>query len=182
MRDYKKLRHYLPPEIRKQNYEIIKSRIFGEIERSNEENLEDNLVAQNIKQVPARKSPSRKILKLRKQHKERKRVCRNVAEAIGKFGRSNGDDSRPYADFKIGDVRFRGLLDSGATISILGKGCREMIDNLGLEINKIFSNVRTASGQKFRIIGNIEMDVEYKNKVQKVLFYLCPDLDQAVYL
>ena len=38
-----------------------------------------------------------------------------------------------------------GLLDSGASVSILGKGCRELIEKLFVKIDRYFSQISIAS-------------------------------------
>ncbi|XP_017839865.1 uncharacterized protein LOC108597697 [Drosophila busckii] len=42
------------------------------------------------------------------------------------------DDARPYATVKVSKRRISGLLDSGASVSVLGKGCREVVESLGI--------------------------------------------------
>ena len=47
-------------------------------------------------------------------------------------------DERPYAEVNIGDLNLVGLLDSGASVSIFGKICRELIINCKLKLTDIF--------------------------------------------
>lgn len=76
----------------------------------------------------------------------------------------------------------KGLLDTGASVSILGKGCREIIEDLNISIVPIFSIITTASGHEQRLLGKIMTEVKYKDKTNMITFYLCPDLEQPAYL
>lgn len=119
---------------------------------------------------------------MREKFAEKKRKRKSVIEAI-KLADRKSLDSRPYAEFVVdGKVRINGLLDTGASVSILGKGCRELLDELNLSIQPIFSVISTASGQKHRILGKVKLEIEYNNKVNYLEFYLCPDLEQQAYL
>lgn len=75
-----------------------------------------------------------------------------------------------------------GLLDSGASVSILGRNCREFIERLGLNIHPMLTNVKTASGQQHRILGKANLSIRYKDQQHQMLLYLCPDLEQVLYL
>ncbi|KAH8258514.1 hypothetical protein KR038_009319, partial [Drosophila bunnanda] len=75
-----------------------------------------------------------------------------------------------------------GLLDTGASVSLLGKGSRQLVDALGVPVQRYFSVVRTAAGEDRSIIGRIKVPVRYKGRVEYILFYLCPYLEQAAYL
>jgi len=74
-----------------------------------------------------------------------------------------------------------GLLDTGASVSVLGKGCRELVEALGVTVQPYLSVVRTASGEARSIIGHLELPVKYKGVSKPVTFYLCPCLEQAAY-
>lgn len=103
-----------------------------------------------------------------------------MIEAVTRYGSKS--DPRPFATIKLENIEMSGLLDLGASVSILGRECREVVDQLGLEIKKFFSNIKIASGRKHRLLGRFEAVVEYKDIKKKIWFYLCPDLDQKVYL
>jgi len=65
-----------------------------------------------------------------------------------------------------------GLLDTGASVSVLGKGCRELLETLGVTVQPYFSVV----------IGRLELPVKYKGVSKPVTFYFCPYLEQTAYL
>lgn len=73
-------------------------------------------------------------------------------------------------------------MDTGASVSILGKGCRELVEKLGLNVTTIFSNVKTAGGGKHRILGKVVLNIVYENIIKEMELYLCPDLERELYL
>lgn len=64
-----------------------------------------------------------------------------MIEAIIKF--QNYKVPRPYETVKIDGKTIRGLLDSVATASLLGKNCREIVQDLGEEISQYVFDVST---------------------------------------
>lgn len=95
---------------------------------------------------------------------------------------TDNDDSRPYAKILIDDVEYTGLLDSGASLTILGKGCEKFIENHGYKIYYCPSIVSTASGTKERILGYVYLSTTFNNKTKDMKFYLVPNLTQTLYL
>lgn len=162
-KQYASYKHYLPVEIRKLNYEIV---------------IKEYSV-RNRRRIRIRKPPER-ILKLRQRQKEHKKIRQILVESVQKY--SDRPDPRPYATIRIKGEEINGLLDSGASVSILGKGCLEFVEKLQLDVTKYYTNVRTASGQFHRILGKIVSKVEYRQKEADICFFLCPDLEQQVYL
>lgn len=69
-----------------------------------------------------------------------------------------------------------GLLDSGATASVLGNVCENVIQNLGVKITELSTSLRTDDGTRQGIIGFVELPVTYKGEQKTVLFYLSPTL------
>ncbi|XP_070070164.1 uncharacterized protein [Drosophila takahashii] len=76
----------------------------------------------------------------------------------------------------------QGLLDTGASKSILGDGCMDLVKWLKLEVLKVRSTVQTAGGATHRIAGRIEVDVGYKQETHHISLLLCPSLRQKLYL
>ncbi|KAM8718390.1 hypothetical protein ACLKA7_001583 [Drosophila subpalustris] len=122
---------------------------------------------------------ARKMKKPRDRFKRRRQVKRQVVAAVARSARS---DPRVFADFNLGGRQMRGLLDSGATVSLLGRGCRELAEELNLPVKPYVSTVRTASGEDRSIIGRLVVPVEYKGEIKDVVLYLCPYLEQSAYL
>ena len=87
-----------------------------------------------------------------------------------------------FAEVKINNKLVKGLLDTGASVSLLGKNCRDLVEEFDVEIEKHFSSIKTAGGESYCILGKITIPVEYKNELKEITFYLCPHLQQAMYL
>lgn len=155
-------RHYLPESVRKENYERKRAEIFG---------------LNNSKTT----GTSEHILKLRKKFAERRKIRKLIVESI-KRAENEIVDSRIFLDIDIQGIRMKGLLDTGATVSILGKGCREFVSDANIEIIPMWANVKTAGGKQYRIIGKINVPIRFGNKIQPMFIYLCPDLEQIMYL
>lgn len=156
-----KQRHYVPLEVRQTNYELVRRRIFG--------------------QDVGKKNIPKRILKIRQKAIEKRRVKRAVVETITR-AETSFKDPRPFAKIYIKGKVLEGLLDTGASISLLGKGCRELLEELSIEMKPVFTNIRTASGRRHRIIGKIEINVEFDGSINNMELYLCPDLDLNLYL
>ncbi|KAL7724235.1 hypothetical protein ACLKA6_004606 [Drosophila palustris] len=122
---------------------------------------------------------TRKVKKARDRFKRRRQIKRQVVEAVARSAQS---DPRVFADFSLGGRQMRGLLDSGASVSLLGRGCRELAEELDLPVKPYVSIVRTASGEDRSIIGRMVVPVEYKGEIREVEMYLCPYLEQTAYL
>lgn len=69
---------------------------------------------------------SRKIKKCRERYKKRRAFARIVETTVLDEVR----DNRPYAKINLGTVELFGLLDSGASKSVLGKGSVELLTKL----------------------------------------------------
>lgn len=91
-------------------------------------------------------------------------------------------DDRPYAHVTINGSRVRGLLDSGATISCLGKNALETVQRLKLTPKNFRSSVQTASGEGQTITGYADVEVEYAGQRALLRFFLIPSLAQELYL
>lgn len=123
-----------------------------------------------------RKEWSKPISRIRNLYTVKRDRKQILISAINRAG--NGSvDNRVYAEVQIEGKIMSGLLDSGACVSILGKECREIVEELGLKIIPIFSNVKTAGGQHYRIMGKVNVAIKYRNKENSILLYLCPDLE-----
>lgn len=134
---------------------------------------------EEIKNPLFHKKPlSKKIIKCRERFRKRKAFAKSIeATCI-----NDNQDSRPYAKIYLGELKLFGLLDSGASISVLGKGCNDLLKKLKIEFTPIFSSLKTADGGCQRVIGFAEIPVTFKNVTRNILFYLSPTLQQPVYL
>ena len=94
----------------------------------------------------------------------------------------SGTDERPYAKIQILDESFLGLLDSGASVSVLGKNCLKFLEKHNILIKPFRSSISTADGSSQNIVGFCNLPVLYKNVIRNVEFYIVPTLKQVVYL
>lgn len=118
-----------------------------------------------------------KILKCRERFKIRQSIRRMIESTI-----FSDTDDRPYGKITIFDEPLLGLLDSGANVSALGKGCMEFISRNNVSFRKYKSFLSTANGDRQNIIGYCKLPVFYKNVTKNIVFYLVPSLTQVAYL
>ena len=152
----------IPYEERLRNYEVVREKIFMSV---------------NSPSSPPKPITNR-IQKARNRFERRKSERSQITAAVS---RSLGSDERPYAEVQVGDLKLVGLLDSGASVSILGKGCRELVEKLRAKIDRFYSSVSTASGESHTILGKVKLPINYQEKIREITFYLCPYLTQSVY-
>lgn len=91
-------------------------------------------------------------------------------------------DIRPYADIRLLGKDLKGLLDSGATISVLGKGALNLLKESNTSFSKCNSLVKTASGEPQNVIGKFSCPVTYKEMTKRITFFIAPTLSQEIYL
>lgn len=75
-----------------------------------------------------------------------------------------------------------GLLDSGASISCLGKNCLQRIHQLGMKLRKVNQSVHTADGASQQVYGFVDVEASYNGKVCTIRLYAIPSLSQELYL
>lgn len=93
-------------------------------------------------------------------------------------------DRRPHATIKINGEAVRGLLDSGASISCLGKGAWQTIHRCALKWKELgdHSAVETASGQQQKIVGYVDTRIQFQGTTNKIRLYIIPTLKNELYL
>lgn len=102
-----------------------------------------------------------------------------VAEIAEVF---NENDIRPRATIQIHNENVRGLLDSGATISCLGKDAFQTLHRCGVSWKEFNSAIRTASGQRQEIKGYADVLVRFREMEKTIRIYIIPSLSQELYL
>lgn len=122
---------------------------------------------------------SDKILRIRQRHKELRNEHRIVESAILS---SENDDIRPYAVIELFGEKVKGLLDSGATISVLGLLSVEFLKRHNIAMCDFRSKVKTAGGSTMPIIGKINATITFNGRSESINFYICPGLSQKLYL
>lgn len=149
-----------PLEVRKAEYEEARARIFAE-------------------DGDACRSTEGSFPKKRKAHALRRKERRSVCEALGSVLKN---DDRAFAEVQIQGHTVKGLLDTGATVSLLGTGAVELIEELGLAWHPQTSKVRAAGGASYTVLGKVSVSIRYNNMTRQMKLYVCPALGQRLYL
>lgn len=95
-------------------------------------------------------------------------------DRIDSMFNSVNNDPRPYLKVKIFDVDFIGLLDSGATQTIIGNLGWNKLKKFNLDIENYYHTVRVANGQTCNVSGvvNVPIVLDSKLKVIRCLVVL----------
>lgn len=91
-------------------------------------------------------------------------------------------DPRPRINVRLANAILNGLLDSGATISILGKNCISLLSGAKVDYQKFKSFCLTADGSQNAIVGFVWLNVTYLERTERVKFFLVPTLTEELYL
>lgn len=94
----------------------------------------------------------------------------------------SGVDNRPLATISIADQTLTGLLDSGASISCLGKNAVAQATSFDLKIKPIVTSVKTADGAQQKVVGYVDVPITFNHKTKLFRLYLIPSLSQELYL
>ena len=124
---------------------------------------------------------TQRIRKIREDYKLKKEIRNSINNTVvqcSEVENNRKDDPRAFIDIQIENLKIPALLDSGASVSLLGKDCSELVANINAKIMPFLSNIRTAGGNNFSVIGKIVVPVKYEDKCRQITFYLCPDLIQ----
>lgn len=97
-------------------------------------------------------------------------------------GLSPDNDPRPHVSLTIANKTFSALLDSGATVSIFGKGSIEFLDKNGLKWKKMRSFVRTADGTSNEVMGYLSLPITFNGQTSEMNFIVAPSLTDELYL
>lgn len=77
---------------------------------------------------------------------------------------ANNNDNRPYASISILGRELRGLLDSGATCSLIGGSLSKIADELGLRKFPVIGEVKTADNSPHPVSFFSHVPIAYNNK------------------
>lgn len=121
---------------------------------------------------------SNKIRKGRERFKLRKTYRKLIESSL----LSNTSDDRPFANIKILNETFYGLLDSGASVSVLGNDSLAFLERNQISLKSFKSFISTADGSKNDVLGHCKLPVFYKGVMRNIDFYVVPSLGQKVYL
>ncbi|XP_060645181.1 uncharacterized protein LOC132783889 [Drosophila nasuta] len=133
----------LPYGERVRAYMSARNRIFGE------------------RQCKGMTLATKRVIKARAHFRRRRITRRQVVEAVR---RVENTDPRVFVDVVIGGQVFKGLLDSGASVSLMGRGCRELTSKMNWNVQPYASMVTTAAGASRPILGRVNLPVSYGDK------------------
>lgn len=89
---------------------------------------------------------------------------------------SFGHDDHPHLTVVISDQPYRGLLDSGSCISVLGSDASETFLRAGSYLNRDsdIKNIYTANDSNAEVMGFIHLPVTLYNTTKIIKFYVVP--------
>jgi hypothetical protein len=94
----------------------------------------------------------------------------------------NNCDVRPHLVVRIFDEKFYGLLDSGASMSILGSSAGDIFIRSGVKLNpsEEVDFVSTANDSQARVLGYLNLPVTLNNITRVIKFFVIPDVTTPV--
>lgn len=91
-------------------------------------------------------------------------------------------DVRPHVKISVLGRELLGLLDTGATCSVMGKGCEYLIFKLNLKKYEIDTSIKTADGSSHRVKYFVNLPVTFNNEVKILPILLIPSLPRSLIL
>lgn len=86
-------------------------------------------------------------------------------------------DRRPYRDITILGYPFRGLLDSGSAVTVVGSGGKNILLSLGFKLDTSRAGqCKVANGQPCTSVGIISAHVRLTNRVKSIDIWLISEL------
>lgn len=95
---------------------------------------------------------------------------------------SAGKDPRPYLNVSIFGVNFFGLLDSGATQSVIGNLGWEKLRNFKLDLELTDGSVKVANGEYCKILGLVNLPIKLNSKVRVIQCLVVLGIDEEIIL
>lgn len=95
----------------------------------------------------------------------------------------SGHDERPYLKVKVFGREFLGLLDSGATRTIMGNDSWELLKPFGINLNSEDApNCSVANGNVCESLGSVCVPMELMGKIKLVNVLIVPSLKHSLIL
>lgn len=89
----------------------------------------------------------------------------------------NQQDTRPYLKVKVLGISLLGLLDSGATSTVIGGNDWQLVKTLGLKLDKPRGRkIKMADGSLGQIIGVVDVPFELEGKIKFVQVLVVPNV------
>ncbi|XP_055681849.1 uncharacterized protein LOC129789226 [Lutzomyia longipalpis] len=98
------------------------------------------------------------------------------------YAESRQGDNRMFVDVDVNGVVVKGMLDSGATTSVLGRGWREIVNKAKLKVRNSEVRGRSATGMRMR--GGLEVDVPvaFNGRSQILTIPIFPEVTEDLLL
>lgn len=106
----------------------------------------------------------------------------NIAAVISYIIQHSGIDKRPYLKVTIFGVQLLGLLDSGASKTIIGKEGWKILSHLNLKVQKAPSNCRLANNSICTSWGTCDIPIKLEGKEKLIKALLVEDIPNQLIL
>lgn len=110
-----------------------------------------------------------------------KNKCDRQAE-IATIFTNEGSDKRPYAKIKIFNTEMKGLLDSGANLTVLGKQSKEYIKIWPVSWRQTKLKIRTADGTSHLAQKVAKIPVSFAGKEAEIDIHYLPSISKLLIL
>lgn len=91
-------------------------------------------------------------------------------------------DNRPYLSVRILDQEIVGLLDSGATCTVLGNNCYDFINKFSLKIHNCNSILRVADNSEHSFNHFVYIPFQFQNSTKVIPVFLVPSINKNLIL
>lgn len=146
-------------EERLKNYNEVKAKIFSET---------PTMYTKRFKRLKMFRTKCKQRKKYQKQAVSIQEICVN--------------DNRPFGIVLLEGIELKGLLDSGASLSVLGRNSLNFLQSINKSFLKIHSMVSTSDGTKQPVVGVVHLLAKYNSIEQLHKFFIVPTLSQELYL
>ena len=92
------------------------------------------------------------------------------------------NDERVYLKVSVYGINLLGLLDSGASRTILGNKGWAKIRDMGLDLVTVNFNCTVANGEKCRVMGFVRLPILLENQLKIIEVLVVPDVQHELIL
>ncbi|KAJ8962417.1 hypothetical protein NQ317_009037 [Molorchus minor] len=89
-------------------------------------------------------------------------------------------DPRPYLKVEIFGVDFFGLLDSGASQTVIGKAGWDKLLNFGLSMETCKNSIRVANGGQCDVLGVVDLPIRLNEKIRVIRTWVVLDIEAEI--
>lgn len=127
---------------------------------------------------PKERKPKRSTTRLRKYYKIRKFASRLIISSII----NSQTDRRYYAAVEFLNFTELGLLDTGANVSCIGSDLATTDFSDCKDFHYLNTFVKTASGDRLRVLGYLDVDVRFKDMKKGMRILVVPSISHRLIL